>query len=46
MIGFYGASAVAQPAGIADADGTLADLTTKFNSLLGKLESLGLLAVA
>ena len=28
---------------IVDADGTLADLTTKFNSLLAKLETLGLL---
>jgi hypothetical protein len=29
---------------IIDADGTLADITTKFNSLLGKLETLGLLS--
>jgi hypothetical protein len=46
MLGFYGVAAVAQPAGIADADGTLLDLTTKFNALLAKLESLGLLGVA
>lgn len=31
---------------IADADGTLADLTTKFNTLLGYLENLGLLNTA
>ena len=46
LIGFYGVAASAQAAGIADADGTLADITTKFNSLLAKLETYGLLAAA
>jgi len=45
-IGFYNATPVVQATGIADADGTLADITTKFNSLLGKLETYGLLAAA
>ncbi len=45
-VAFYGVTAVAQPATIVDADGTLADITTKFNSLLSKLEALGLLAAA
>jgi hypothetical protein len=44
--GFFGVTAVAQPTGIVDADGSLADITTKFNSLLGKLETVGMLAVA
>lgn len=35
-----------QETNIIDADGTLADLTTKFNSLLTKLETIGLLAAA
>jgi len=42
----FGAPAVAQQAGIVDADGTLADITTKFNALLAKMEAYGLLAVA
>jgi hypothetical protein len=46
MIGLYGVAAVAQQAGIADADGTLADITTKFNALLAKLETLGAIGVA
>lgn len=33
-----------QQAHIVDADGTLADVTTKFNTLLARLENLGLLA--
>lgn len=33
-----------QQANIADADGTLADITTKFNTLLGYLDNLGLTA--
>lgn len=45
-LGFWNATPVVQATGIADADGTLADITTKFNSLLGKLETYGLLAVA
>jgi parallel beta-helix repeat protein len=43
-VGFYGVTPTTRPTAIADADGTLADLTTKFNSLIGKLETLGLLA--
>lgn len=45
-IGFWNTTPVVQPTGIVDADGTLADITTKFNSLLAKLESVGLLAAA
>lgn len=45
-IGFWNATPVVQAAGIADADGTLADITTKFNSLIAKLETYGLLAAA
>lgn len=45
-LGFYGTTPVAQAATIADADGTLADITTKFNTLLADLEGLGLLAAA
>jgi hypothetical protein len=36
----------AQQAHIVDADGTLADITTKFNTLLADLEGYGLLASA
>lgn len=43
---WWGATPIVQPAGIVDADGTLADITTKYNSLLAKLELMGLLAVA
>ena len=35
---------VAQQATIVDADGTLADVTAKFNTLLAALEAFGLLA--
>ena len=42
--GFFGVAPTTQPTTIVDADGTLADITTKFNSLLAKLETLGLLA--
>ena len=35
-----------QQAGIVDADGTLADITTKFNTLLGVMENLRLLATS
>jgi hypothetical protein len=45
-LGFWNATPVVQPAGIVDADGTLADATTKLNSLLTKLETIGLLAAA
>lgn len=40
-VGFNGATPVAQGAAIVDADGTLADLTTKFNALLAYLRSRG-----
>lgn len=43
-IGFLGATAVAQGAAIVDADGTLADITTKFNTLKNKLKDYGLFA--
>ena len=45
-LAFYNATPVVQPTGIIDADGTLADITTKFNALLAKLEALGLQAVS
>ena len=45
-IGFFQKAPVVQATGIIDADGTLADITTKFNSLLTKLEAYGLLVVA
>lgn len=43
QIGFLGATPISRQANIVDADGTLADITTKFNTLLGYLESFGLL---
>jgi hypothetical protein len=36
-LGLFNVAPVAQQAGIVDADGALADITTKFNSLLAKL---------
>jgi hypothetical protein len=45
-LGFFNATPVVQQAHIADADGTLADVTSKFNTLLAALEALGLLASA
>lgn len=42
----HGATPVAQPAHIIDADGTLADITTKFNQLLADHASQGLQAAA
>jgi len=42
--GFYATTPVSQPAHIVDADGTLADITTKFNTLLAQVASLGLQA--
>jgi hypothetical protein len=41
LMGLFGATPVAQRAHIVDADGTLADITTKFNQLLLDLETLG-----
>jgi hypothetical protein len=45
-LGFWGATPVVQESTIADADGTLADITTKFNTLLASLETIGVLAAA
>lgn len=42
--GFYGTTPATQPAHIVDADGTLADITTKFNTLLAQIAALGLQA--
>lgn len=42
-LAFYGATPVVRANHIADADGSLADLTTKFNSLLAVLEDIGIL---
>ena len=44
IIGPYGGLGPVQQPSIANADGTLADLTTKFNTLLGYLDNLGLTA--
>lgn len=44
--GVLGTAPQAQQAHIVDADGTLADITTKFNTLLADLEGYGLLAAA
>jgi hypothetical protein len=43
-LGFFNAAPVVQRTGIVDADGSLADVTTKFNTLITALETLGLLA--
>jgi len=45
-IGFFGATPAAQQAHIVDADGQLADITTKFNTLLSDLEGFGFLAAS
>lgn len=45
-LGFWNATPVVQAAGIVDADGTLADITTKFNTLLATMEAYGLLGAA
>lgn len=45
-VGFFNTTPVAQESHIIDADGTLADITTKFNTLLFSLETYGLLAAA
>ena len=45
-VGFYGVAPVTRPTHTIDADGTLADITTKFNALLVKLENLGILNTA
>lgn len=44
-LAFWNATPIVQPAGIANADGTLADITTKFNTLLNNvIEAVGLTA--
>jgi len=43
-LGFYAVTPVTQPSHIVDADGTLADITTKFNQLLSDLAGQGLQA--
>jgi hypothetical protein len=43
-VGFFGAVAVDQPATVVDADGTLADATTKINQIIDRLQELGLIA--
>lgn len=45
-LGFYGTTPASQPAHIADADGTLADITTKFNALLAQIAATGLQAAS
>ena len=45
-LGFYGNVAVVQPSHILDADGTLADITTKFNQHLADMAALGLQAAS
>lgn len=45
-LGFFGATPVVQQSHIADADGTLADITSQFNTLLSYLETYGLLATS
>jgi len=42
-VGFFGASPITQRPHIADANGTLEDITSKFNTLLSYLEAYGLL---
>lgn len=43
-VGLYGTTPATQPAHIVDADGTLSDITTKFNTLLAQHATLGLQA--
>lgn len=43
-LGFWNATPVVQPSHIVDADGTLADITTKFNTLLAQMATVGLQA--
>jgi len=45
-VGFFGASPITQRPHIADANGTLEDITSKFNTLLSYLEAYGLLATS
>jgi hypothetical protein len=43
-IGFYNATPVDQPATVADADGTLASATSTINTIIDRLQELGLIA--
>ena len=45
-VGLYAATPVPRAAHIVDADGTLADITTKFNTLLVAVENIGILLTA
>jgi len=45
-VGFFGTAPATKQTHIIDADGSLADITTKFNNLLLKLETYGLLATS
>lgn len=45
-LAFWGATPVVQPAHIVDADGTLADITTKFNTLLAQMATTGMQAAS
>jgi len=46
QIGFFNTTPAGQPSHIVDADGTLADITTKFNTLLADMAALGLQAAS
>jgi len=45
-LSLWGATPVVQPAHVVDADGTLADITTKFNQVLADLATMGAQAAA
>lgn len=45
-LAFWNTTPVVQPAHIVDADGTLADITTKFNTLLAQMATTGLQAAS
>jgi len=44
LLGFYNATPVNQPDTVADADGSLTDATTKINTIIDRLQELGLIA--
>ena len=44
LLAFYGVTPVDQPATIVDADGSLADATTKINTIIDRIQELGLIA--
>ena len=45
-LGLFAATPVVQPSHIIDADGSLADITTKFNTLLAQMAALGIQAAS